>query len=354
MAKRIRPVSPKSPSGFIGRLFAPVLIAGLLLVSATVYTVVNGELRLPFVEGALFRFGNDASAAEAEPAVLDGSVKVWATYQPMRAFTKVGPRHLTMPNGQMSLRPVVLDKHPDRVFYEVLDVPKLLNRVLKKDKPANSVFKESDFLPLETRAGVNAGIPPGKRGVWVDLSKVTGLADLQQGDVIDLVAATAPSNQTKLDTKVLGKVADTVMKARLEAAAAKTQKASAASTWVAARAATVIVPSRKRPMPGASAKRANAAMLEEAFLAIEPEDVVRLSQALAQEVTLLAAPRSNQPIDEPVEIEDQMPEDATAALRKLLTGDEEAEGTMQMVEVIRGGQRETVTVPRQEPRKGQR
>ena len=354
MAKRIRPVSPKSPSSFAGRLFAPVLIAGLLLVSATVYTVVNGELRLPFFEGALLRFGSEASAAEAEPTAADGSIKVWTSYQPIPAFTKVGPRHLSMPNGQLSLTPVFPDKHADVVFYEVLDVDKLLNRVLKVDKPANSAFKESDFLPEDTRAGVNAGIPPGKRGVWVDLSKVTGLADLQRGDVIDLVAAIAPSLQTKLDTTVLGKVADTVMKARLEAAAAETQKASAASTWVAARAATVIVPSRKRAVPGSNPKRANAAMLEEAFLAIEPEDVVRLSQALAQEVTLLAAPRSSQPNDAPVEIEDQMPEDAAATLRKLLTGDEEGEGTMQMVEVIRGGARETVTVPRQEPRKGQR
>ena len=354
MANRIRPVSPKSPPSIAGRFMASAVIAGLLLVTATVYTVVNGELRIPFVEGALFRFGNEASAAEAEPAAADGSTKVWASYQPIPAFTKVGARHLRMPNGQMSLTPVIPDEHPDAVFYEVLDVGKLLNRVLKADKPANRAFKESDFLPEDTRAGVNAGIPPGKRGVWVDLSKVTGLADLQRGDVIDLVAATAPSNQTKLDTKVLGKVADTVMKARLEAAAAKTQEASAASTWVAARAAKVIVPARKRPVPGASPKRANAAMLEEAFLAIEPEDVVRLTQALAQEVTLLAAPRSSQPIDEPAEIEDQMPEDAAAALPKLLTGDEEAEGTMQMVEVIRGGARETVTVPRQEPRKSQR
>ena len=49
-----------------------------------------------------------------------------------------------------------------------------------------------------------------------------------------------------------------------------------------------------------------------------------------------------------------MPEDATATLRKMLAGESDGEGTMQMVEVIRGGARETVTVPRQEPRKGQR
>ena len=87
-------------------------------------------------------------------------------------------------------------------------------------------------------------------------------------------------------------------------------------------------------------------MLDEIFLAMEPNDAVKLSQALAQKITLLAAPRSSQPTTDPVEIVDDVPEDATADLRKLLEGDQGAEVGLQMVEVIRGGVRETVTVPR--------
>ncbi|MAD33134.1 MAG: hypothetical protein CMJ88_05195, partial [Planctomycetes bacterium] len=66
------------------------------------------------------------------------------------------------------------------------------------------------------------------------------------------------------------------------------------------------------------------------------------------------APRSSQPTAEPVEIADDRPADATAELQKLLQGDPGQPGSMQMIEVIRGGVRETVTVPRGAASKDQR
>ncbi|MEC9048296.1 MAG: RcpC/CpaB family pilus assembly protein [Planctomycetota bacterium] len=335
---------------------ASAVIAVLLLVTATVYTVVNGELRIPFVEGALLRFGNDASAAEstAAPKPAPNAVMVYAANRTIPAYTKITRDHLITADGYCTLPVDTAIAEQRGLFREGVEVQKLLGRVLKKEKPALYAFSKTDFLPQGTSPGVNAGIPPGKRGVWIDVSKVTGLADLRTGDRIDLVAATAATKQTTLDTSVLGKVADSVLKARLTAAANESTKASAASSWVVAREAQVIAPTRSRPRPNAGSKR-SAATIDEAFLAVAPDDVPRLSQALAQGVTILAAPRSSQPNAEPVEIEDEVPEDATATLRKMLAGEGDGEGTMQMVEVIRGGARETVTVPRQEPRdKGQR
>ena len=353
MANRIRPVSPKSPPSIAGRFMASTVIAGLLLVTATVYTVVNGELRVPFVEGALFRFGNDAAAAETVAAPAPNSVSVYASSRTLPAYTKITRDHLMTADGPFTIPVDAAVAAKSGLFRKGVEVQKLLGRVLKKEKPAFYAFSERDFLPKGTRPGVNAGIPPGKRGVWIDVSKVTGLADLRAGDRIDLVAATAASKQNTLDTGVLGKVADSVLKARLTAAANESQRKAAASSWVVAREAQVIAPTRSRPQPNAGSKR-GAATIDEAFLAISPDDVPRLSQALAQGVTILAAPRSSQPNAAPVEIEDQMPEDATATLRRMLAGEGDGAGTMQMVEVIRGAARETVTVPREESQKGPR
>lgn len=354
MANRIRPVSPKSAPSFASRMLAPVLIAGSLLVAATVYTVINGELRLPF-GGAVFSFGDNASAAAAPSKPAAGAVKVYASPRSLPAYTKITREHLWAEEGPFTIPVVEPMVAKGGLFREgQAGLQNLLGRVLKREKPRFYAFSENDFLPKGTRPGTNAGIPPGKRGVWVDVSKVTGLADLRTGDHIDLVAATADGKKASLDTDVLGNVADTVMKARLSAAASAASQGTTSSSWVVARGAQVIAPTRSRPVPGAAAKRGAGATLDEVFLAVAPNDVAQLSQALAQQVTLLAAPRSSQPTDAPVEIADQKPEDANAALRKLLLGDDDGAGSMQMVEVIRGGQRETVTVPRTTPSKGQR
>lgn len=347
MAKRIRPASQRGYSSLSSRLLVPVLIAAGLLVTATIYTVVNGELRLPFVGGAIFSFGEKAVASEHRTAAA-GTVEVYVAPRVIPAFTKITREHLSS-NGVHSTMPVALKIFESRQLFRAKDqgaLQRLLGRVLKRQKSASYAYDESDFLPVKTKPGPNAGIPPGMRGVWLDVSKVTGLADLRAGDRIDLVAAAASAKQTTLDTGVLGNVTDTVMKARLAAAAGKASKTSLSSSWVVARGARVIAPVRRRPQPGSSAARGAGPMLDEIFLAMEPNDVVKLSQALAQKITLLAAPRSSQPTTDPVEIVDDVPADATADLRKLLEGDQGAEVGLQMVEVIRGGVRETVTVPR--------
>ena len=355
MPNRIRPASPNSLPSVWKMLFAPALIAGVLLVGALIFTAVNGELRLPFGSGALFSFGEAAEASSKKPAPLGpGMVRVYASPRPLPAFTKITMDQL-LDDGRPFTVAVSQKVAEERgLFAEGIALTRLLGRVLKRDKPIYYALSESDLLPLGTRAGANAGIPPGMRGVWVDVSKVTGLADMRAGDRVDLVAATAETQPSALDTSVLGNVTDTVMKARLTAAASTAQRGSASAAWVVAREARVIAPTRSRPRPGAAGRRGSAATLDEIFLAMDPNDVAQLSKALAQGTTLLAAPRSSQPTAEPVEIADDRPADATAELQKLLQGDPGQPGSMQMIEVIRGGVRETVTVPRGAASKDQR
>ena len=129
--------------------------------------------------------------------------------------------------------------------------------------------------------------------------------------------------------------------------------ASWPSSWVVARSAIVITPQRSRELTAGLKAGAKPPTIEEVFLALAPQEVAAFGQALAQGVTMIAAPRSGQPGTSSDEIQDSKPADVNAELRRMLVGDGEGSGdgdgsepTFGMVEVIRGGQRQTVTVPR--------
>lgn len=344
MATRHRPVSPRQRSG--SRLLMPLAIAGVLLAGLVVYTVVNGELRLPFGGGVVFAFGGEEKDQPTD-ATPPGHVEVFACPRDLPAYTKITREHLDVGTDVYTLPVLPEQIEPNGLIPKTNEnyAKRLLGRVLRRPKPKNYVFRESDFLPKGTRAGLSAGIPEGMRGIWVDISKVNGLSDVRSGDFVDLVAATANKSKTEVDTKVLGNLIDPVMKARLEAGAKMASKTSDSSSWVVARSAQVIAPVRSRELPTKGAKKGNAPTVEEVFLALAPQDVAQYSQALAQNVTILAAPRSSRPEDNPAEIRDSKPADASAELRKMLLGDEEQDARFRMVEVIRGGERQTITVP---------
>ncbi|MFN3240631.1 MAG: hypothetical protein ACE37K_03865 [Planctomycetota bacterium] len=353
MATRHRPVSPRQRRR--SRLLMPLAIAGVLLAGLVVYTVVNGELRLPFGGGVVFAFGGEEPQA-AEDTTPPGHVEVFACPRDLPAYTKITREHLDIGDRLYTLPVLPEQVEPNGLIPNTNEAyaTRLLGRVLRRPKPKNYVFRESDFLPKGTREGLSAGIPEGMRGIWVDISKVHGLSDVRSGDFVDLVAATASQNQTEVDTKVLGNLIDPVMKARLEAGARRAAKTGDSSSWVVARSAQVIAPVRSRELPGSGTRKGNAPTVEEVFLALAPQDVAQYSQALAQNVTILAAPRSSRPEHDPAEIQDAKPADASAELRKMLLGDDQQDARFRMVEVIRGGERQTITVPHQPQETGKR
>ena len=347
MATRIRPAQKRAGSSLSGRLLTSLAFAGLLFGGVAVYTVVNGELRLPF-GGVVLAFGGEEETV-GEAGLPAGTEAVFANPRTLPAFTKITREHLLVDDGsRLYTTPVVAQAiGQSKLFRADNDgLQRLLGRVLKRDKPVAYAFSEADFLPVGTRPGPNAGIPPGQRGLWIDVAKVQGLADVRAGDLVDLLAARQNDEPSTADGDVLGNLIDPVMKARLQAVANRASQATTASSWVVARGAKVITPPRSRPRPSAGAKRGGATTVEEVFLAMQPDDVSRFGQALAQKVTLLAAPRSSQPNDAPTEIQDERPVDSSEELRKMLLGEQGEPGSFGMVEVIRGGARETVTVPR--------
>ncbi|MFK7742150.1 MAG: hypothetical protein AB8H80_17675 [Planctomycetota bacterium] len=367
MANRHRPVSPRSRSrsSLLSRLAVPIGIAALLLIGLAVYTVINGELRLPFGGGVLFAFEKEKPPQQAAVATLpDGTVGVFACPRALPAFTRITREHLLTREGLHTVPVVEQAIEPNGLFRADVDgLKSLLGRVLRRAKPVNFAFTEKDLLPIGTRPGPSAGIPPGRRGMWIDTAKIAGLTDTRAGDLVDLLAAKAMDRAPRADTSVLGNIADPVMKARLDAVVSRGAGAGVdqASSWVVARGAMVITPMRSRELnPGSGVGGKPGETVEEVFLAMAPQEVASFGQALAQGVTMIAAPRSGQPETAVFEIEDSLPVDPNAEIRRLLIGggdrdgenggDDNGEGesapSLGMVEVIQGGQRSTVTVPR--------
>ncbi|HEX4147645.1 MAG TPA: hypothetical protein VHY20_01600, partial [Pirellulales bacterium] len=70
----------------------------------------------------------------------------------------------------------------------ITDARKIIGRVLDHDKRPDYSFTEDDFLPLGTRPGLVAGIPPGKRSLTIEASRIPGLHGLRVGDHFDVLA----------------------------------------------------------------------------------------------------------------------------------------------------------------------
>ncbi|MEM7201551.1 MAG: hypothetical protein AAF628_14880 [Planctomycetota bacterium] len=351
MAARHRSISPRSRKSLASRLSYPLLGLLVAVVGLVGFTIVNGELRLPFGDGLVFSFGGEAQAATRLPS---GTVAVYGCPRPLPAFTKITREHLLTSEGLHQVPVVEEAIEPNGLFRVGVEGWRKLNgRVLRRDKPVNYAFTESDFLPVGTRPGPSAGIPPGKRGVWLDTDVVSGLTDVQAGDRVDLVAAESLTRSPKMAPNmignVIGNVADPVLSTRLQGLAAQNRQGGAARAWVLARQALVVEPMRRRTKASGQRRAGKPpTIIEEVFLAMAPDEVARYSQALALNVAIVAAPRSGQPEATPTEIEDVRPVDPTAEMRRMLFGNATTPASLGMVEVIRGEERGTVTVPRQE------
>ena len=323
----------------------------LLLLGLIVYVTVVGELRLPFGDGVVFAFGKEEqNEASANVRTLpEGTVGVFACPRKLPAFTKITRDHLLTADGFHTVPVVESAIEANGLFATDVDgLKRLLGRVLRREKPVNFAFSEGDFLPVGTKAGPSAGIPPGMRGVWIDVATVPGLASASAGDRIDLVAASQAADRPPADPGLLGNVADPVMRARVQMLATQPRTGGDTRSWVVARHALVVQSMRPRPSSVApKPAAANSKGVEEVFVAMQPQEVAKFSQAMAEGATLVVAPRSGQPENEAVdEIEDVVPPDPSAALRELLVGSSGTPASLGVVEVIRGESRASVTVPR--------
>jgi len=66
--------------------------------------------------------------------------------------------------------------------------PELLGRVLNHDKSPGYAFTESDFYPKGSSPTPANAVESNMRGLYVEPSKIDGLASLKRGDHFDLIA----------------------------------------------------------------------------------------------------------------------------------------------------------------------
>ena len=166
--------------------------------------------------------------------------------------------------------------------------------MLNHDKPPGYVFTEKDFLPKNTRAGLTAGVPLGRKLVTLDVSKIDGFFGLHMGDHVDLIA----TFQIEMPKGGGGHFASTL---QVEAQFATMQKR--ARVRPLAQDAILVTAEHIREKPTISRSlsqgtRVRMIPVQEVDIAVKPEEVSMINEALATDVKITAVARSGQPGDD--------------------------------------------------------
>jgi Flp pilus assembly protein CpaB len=229
----------------------------------------------------------------------------------------------------------------------------VIGRVLAHDKNPGYVFTEADFLPKGTREGVVAGIPAGKRAVRISADKVEGLYGLHSGDRFDLLA-TMPVDAARGGAQAFDVAGVYGQQLAMEARLSNWQKQATVRVLVQSGVIVEAMATRGVPMFQSSLTEGGVTRVrpvQEAVIAINPEEVARLTEAMAVNATITAVPRSGRPDDQ---IDSRTPDlhpvnpftgpasDASPTL------DPDGAGTapFTVVETIMGQKRELTAVPR--------
>jgi Flp pilus assembly protein CpaB len=242
-----------------------------LLVSAVVLAGVGMAL--------LYRSASEPAEVRGA-GVPPGMVGVPVATLDLPSYTEIHLEHLLDPaTGQLA---AVYLPEESILDSTIVDPRELLGRVLARKKSAARVFRESDLMPVGTRPGVVAGIPAGKRALRIDASKVSGIIGLRQGDRFDLVA-TYPTNprRSAVESVYGGGPASGMKRAR---------------SAVVADGATVVSALENRSVPGARAGRTGV-IVQEMVIALGPDEIPRVTEALEIAKRIDCIPRSGLPGD---------------------------------------------------------
>jgi Flp pilus assembly protein CpaB len=301
----------------------------------------------------------DLSRLTSRERSTAGLVAIPTPAEPIPAYTRITRDHFwDARNKRLSY----LYLSPRSVTKEMLvDMRDILGRVMARDKQPGFVFSDNDFLPKGTREGIVAGIPAGKRAIRVPADKVEGLYGLHAGDRFDLVA-TLPiegrgaAGQNFNFSGVYGQ--QLALQARL------TNWQKQATVRVMVQNGVVVEPMITRQVPVFSNTLTQGGItrmkpVQEIVIAIDPDEVARLTEAMAVEAKISCVPRSGRP-DDPINsvTPDLRPTSPFAgsggaglAATSGSAGAPAAIGStpFSMVETISGTKRELTAVPKQSP-----
>ena len=310
-------------------------------VVASVVVIVGLLLALGLID--LSRFGS------REPST-EGLVAVPTPAAPIPAYTRIRRDHLW---DRTNSRLAVIYLPPRAVTKEMLvSISDVIGRVLESRKEPGYVFTESDFLPKGTREGIVGGIPAGKRAIRISGEKVEGLYGLNAGDRFDILA-TMPIDASggRQAFNVAGPYSQEVA---LQAQLSNWDKQ--ATVRVIVQSAVIVeamttrgVPTLQTSLTEGTASRTRP--VQETVIAIDPDEVALLTEAMAVNAKLMTVPRSGRP-DDPVNSKTPdlrpfspfvSPGEEGGVESRLSSDDAE---TFRMVETIMGQKRSVTAVPR--------
>ena len=326
---------PGAPSTFTAPMIALAAVASIAVVLGTL--VGFGLIDLSKLRG------NERSTA--------GLIPVPTPARAIPAYTRVTRDHLWDPRGN---RLTVVYLPPRAITAEMLtNVTDVIGRVLDHDKAPGYVFTNSDFLPRGTREGIVAGIPAGKRAVRISAERVDGLYGLHTGDRFDLLA-TMPIDASRAGSGNFNVAGVYGQQLALQAGLSNWQKQ--ATVRVIVQNGLIIQPMNVRAVPTYQSTLTEGAVsrtrpVQEAVLAVNPEEVALLTEAMAVEAHITTVPRSGRP-DDPFDSRTPdlhpvspfaSPASATSPVGD--TGDRE-QAAFAVVETINGQKRALTAVPR--------
>lgn len=234
---------------------------------------------------------------------------------------------------------------PESVTPEMLTrVQDVVGRVLSHDKQPGYVFTEADFLPKGSRDGLVGGIPPGQRAMRIPAERVQGLHGLHLGDRFDLVATLPIDAGRNGASPSMGFSGPYGQQMALEARLSNWQKQ--ATVRVLVQNGLIVQPMGPRVEEqvqnslgqGASVR---TRAIQEAVIAVAPEEVARLTEAMVVQALITAVPRSGQPEEDIVDTPELQPSSPFSTL-----GWPADDGSFRTVETIMGRTREMAAVPR--------
>lgn len=288
-----------------------------------------------------------------EPSTV-GMVAIPTAARPIPAYTRVLRDHVWDPRTR---RLTVVYLPPSAVTPEMLvKISDVLGRVLNHEKTPGYVFTNADFLPKGTREGVVGGIPAGKRAVRISGDKVEGLFGLNPGDRFDLVATMPIDASRGGGGQAFGFGGVYGQEIALQARLSNWQKQ--ATVRVMVQNAIIVEPMSLRGVPAYQSSLTEGGVtrmraVQEAVIAINPDEVARLTEALAVDARITAVPRSGRPDDR---IDSTTPDlhpvspfsgsafGALSAAEPYGAGGQN--GSFRIVETIMGQKRELTAVPR--------
>lgn len=270
-----------------------------------------------------------------------GMVAVPVSARAIPAYEQLTRDHLWNPKqGELS----VIYLRPKQVAPEMIrDLGQIIGRVLRYEKPPGYVFTENDFFPKGTRPGLVAGIPPGKRALRVDAERVFGLQGLHQGDHFDLLSAIPLDPGRGNMSQGTGIYAQQM---EMEARLGNWQKQATVMPLVQNGLIVQAVSIRTTPTTSSSLMRGTvngSKPVQEVVIAVDPDEVVRLTEALAVSAQILCLPRSGRPGDD-----ESVTVPALAPKSPFSGGNAgPAAASMTMIETINGSKRQMIAAPGQ-------